>query len=387
VPITVLLDRVFGLERCRQDILDAPSTTSTQMFAAARRLLEMCNSDGTVPFSILARYAFVALTLLKSLRAVGAIDDDDVEQFARAVPTVAGEYSSDMREFSRGTISRETMVARYGHLRPNSYQITSPSYASAPERFFVSLAESSPQEASASPVEILSRRADGIDRALKTAGLDFDHRQLAEFASAAIGARERAKFEFTKSLSLALEKIAEGGQMMGLDRDTISHLPVEMLLRLATESNGRAMASHLRRNASFNQKRWNITKALRMPDLIRGEDDVSAFQYPEGQPNFVTRRRIVAPALRLEDSTPGDSLDGKIVMIQAADPGFDWIFAYNVAGLVTQFGGVASHMAIRAMEFNLPAAIGCGASLFHRLSKASAIDLDCANRKVVPVNG
>jgi hypothetical protein len=41
-------------------------------------------------------------------------------------------------------------------------------------------------------------------------------------------------------------------------------------------------------------------------------------------------------------------------------------------------------MAIRAMEFGIPAAIGCGPSLFGRLAKTEVITLDCDGRKVVP---
>ena len=71
-------------------------------------------------------------------------------------------------------------------------------------------------------------------------------------------------------------------------------------------------------------------------------------------------------------------MTGRIVIIERADPGFDWIFTQNIAGLVTKFGGANSHMAIRCAELNLPAAIGCGEQIFDRLLKASAIELDCS---------
>ncbi len=385
--ISARLGSVMGLESARRRLLAQPGDP-IRAFASARALLERCRTDGVVPFAVLARYAFVALALLRSLRAVGALGEDDVESFMRAVPTVAGEFSRDIRAFACGRVPRDVMIARYGHLRPSTYQITSPCYAAAPDLFFATrqgadtlVCEQDPAE----PIAILERRAAAVDRALAAAGLEFDHRQLAGFAAAAISGRERAKFEFTKNLSFALERIAEGGAFLGLDRETMAHLPVETILRLATDGHGKAEISQLRRNASFNEKKWRITKALRMPDLILGESSVGSFKYPEGQPNFITRHRVVAPAAVVEGMPRGD-LSGKIVLIQAADPGFDWIFSYRLAGLVTQFGGVASHMAIRAMEFDLPAAIGCGASLFNQLAKAATIELDCANRKIVPAN-
>ena len=75
-----------------------------------------------------------------------------------------------------------------------------------------------------------------------------------------------------------------------------------------------------------------------------------------------------------------DSIFNKIVLLEKADPGFDWIFSKNISGLITKFGGAASHMAIRCAEFGIPAAIGCGDILYNRLKTAKVVDLDCNNK-------
>ena len=75
-------------------------------------------------------------------------------------------------------------------------------------------------------------------------------------------------------------------------------------------------------------------------------------------------------------------LAGKIVLIENADPGYDWLFSRNIGGLITMYGGVNSHMAIRAAEFGLPSAIGVGELLFGELASAEVIFLDCENRKI-----
>ena len=53
-----------------------------------------------------------------------------------------------------------------------------------------------------------------------------------------------------------------------------------------------------------------------------------------------------------------------------------------IKGLITKYGGVASHMAIRAAEFQVPAAIGCGESIFAGVEGARVIDLDCESESV-----
>ena len=74
-----------------------------------------------------------------------------------------------------------------------------------------------------------------------------------------------------------------------------------------------------------------------------------------------------------------DLLKNNIVAIENADPGFDWIFSKRIKGLITKYGGVNSHMAIRCAEFGIPAAIGCGEQRFESLLSKDKIILDCGS--------
>jgi len=75
-------------------------------------------------------------------------------------------------------------------------------------------------------------------------------------------------------------------------------------------------------------------------------------------------------------------LEGKIVIIQQADPGYDWLFLRQIAGLITVYGGANSHMAIRTAEFGLPAAIGIGEVTYEHIRGARSIMLDCESRQL-----
>ena len=72
----------------------------------------------------------------------------------------------------------------------------------------------------------------------------------------------------------------------------------------------------------------------------------------------------------------------KIVLIESADPGFDWIFTHKIKGLITKYGGSASHMTIRANEFNIPAAIGCGDQIFNKAKNSNIIELNCSEKYI-----
>ena len=50
-------------------------------------------------------------------------------------------------------------------------------------------------------------------------------------------------------------------------------------------------------------------------------------------------------------------------------------FGKQISGLITMYGGANSHMAIRAAEFGLPAAIGVGEKQYNKLVNSSLIEL------------
>ncbi len=105
---------------------------------------------------------------------------------------------------------------------------------------------------------------------------------------------------------------------------------------------------------------------------------------PLGSPNFITGKRITAPVRLLHVNEVPD-LEGEIVLIESADPGFDWIFSRQIGGLITKYGGANSHMAIRCAEFDLPAAIGCGERMFDLVAHEHKVELNCAARTIKPV--
>jgi hypothetical protein len=341
--------------------------------------LHDCRRLGLVPFSILARCTFVAMSYLRGFARTGVIDDAQYQDFLRAIPTVAGTIAEDIGR----DLPVADLVARYGHLRPNSYEITSPNYAADPERFLrTPLTQPSNLHSDRLARDVLGASARQIEKSLSDVGLDVPFDALIDFLVAAIAGRERAKFEFMKSLDAVLECTAKLGELLEFDRNQLSFLPVEDLLRLSTNSFTRADRAQLRRTVTFHEKRWAATRAIRLPDLVCYAKDVLAFRSEAWRANFVTRTCVSGRAFWLDDMDPRPDLAGAIVITRAADPGYDWIFAHGIAGLVTQYGGVASHMAIRAAEFGLPAAIGCGALTIDSLRGARMIELDCAAERV-----
>ena len=120
------------------------------------------------------------------------------------------------------------------------------------------------------------------------------------------------------------------------------------------------------------KSRFMITRSLILPPLITREIDIDYFQLQAQQPNFITLKQVTAHVVYLASNSTAlpENLAGAIVVLTNADPGFDWLFIHDIAGLVTLYGGCNSHMAIRAAELGLPAVIGTGEVLFQQCANA-----------------
>lgn len=335
-------------------------------------LLEDCKRYGTLPFAGLARAGFIAIQLLRSLVAVGVLSQDDSNAFMGSLDTVSGTLGRDLAQ-----LGRTTFLAKYGHLRPGTYDILSPRYDEAPDRYFDWSRPPAEHKLCAPRFSLSLGQMRDISRLLKEHGLEHDIVGLFDFLKGGIEGREYAKFVFTRSLSDAISLFRDLGSQYGFTAEDMSYASIHTIQDIYTSS---ADPQEII-GASIEQGRTAHarTRKILLPPLITGPDDVWAFHMPPCEPNFITRNSAVGP---VRSHGEKDKLDGSIVLIPNADPGFDWIFAHRIAGFVTAYGGANSHMAIRAGEMGLPAVIGAGESLFARWSAAERLQIDCANRLV-----
>lgn len=159
----------------------------------------------------------------------------------------------------------------------------------------------------------------------------------------------------------------------------MSHIPLDSLLDIVTTSNEGSIEERLRKVAETEAELHAISAAIRLPQVLFDEAGVHVVPFQVSHPNFITHKKITAACVCLIAGQTAPDLTGKIVLIENADPGFDWIFSQQIGGLITKYGGANSHMAIRCAEFGIPAAIGCGEQRFEVFLKANQILLDCTS--------
>lgn len=356
----------------RQYINDSAITDLDKSYA----LLDDCKNYGTLAFSHAARAGFVAKTLLNSLVQSEGLSKERRADFMCSFDTVAGQFERDKARFSAGQITLGELIDQYGHLRPGTYEITTPAYWELPEHYLIPK-EAKQIETQSLGMEFTDDELLAMDSLLEQIDPDLTTSAFIDYLIRATQERERVKFEFTKSLSKALDHLVKWGNAIGLTRDEVSYLSYAEIESIKLN---RLIPDDLPEIIEKRKADYQITKAIELPSLISDASIFYGFEQHSSLPNYIGLNRVIAEVASL--SNENTNLRGKIVMIPQADPGYDWLFGHDIAGLITQFGGANSHMAIRSAEIGLPAAIGVGAKLYESLLVANKLELDCLGQRL-----
>jgi len=312
---------------------------------------------------------------LKSLQSKGKFGNDFYDNFINSINTPLTDIQNDVLDLKNKRVSKQTFFKKYGHLRPGTYDITQDRYDKN-NTFFSDI---------------------NFNKKIKSTRVQFNKKIVSElllkhleiesnidlfhFIRQAIMKRERLKFEFTKNLSDLLELIAEAGSIIGFTRTELSNIDISTIIKSKNLSKIKLQKTW-NKKIELQKKKKFFYDLLTLPEIIFSVNDFSIITAQISKPNFITNKKITGHLLAFRKNIITGTIKNKILLIENADPGFDWIFTKNPAGLITKYGGVASHMSIRCAEVGLPAAIGCGESFFNKLLSSSKIQLDCKNQQI-----
>lgn len=371
------------LKELQEENLNKKLVTPFSISDHINTLKNQCVKYGTIPFSITARHGFIAESLLRSAVACGAINEDRIKAFKRSVKTISTELSNDFYEVCNDKLDEQKFMQKYGHLRPNSYDILSPCYKNRPD-----LLDGDPRKPSEHEVFQLSKQErENLNILLKDHGFDrIDADDIFEYASKAIKGREYQKFIFTKHLSAIIEYITEWGGLIGFAKKDLAMLTLDDVRSVLFEPITKDLKAFFKRRIKKAKKSYNVANSFKLNYLIRSRRDVYIAPMQRSAPNFIGNKRLEGKIVFLNPFIKEiPDLEGKIICIEGADPGYDWIFSRKIGGLITKFGGANSHMAIRCAEYDLPAAIGCGEQPFNKVIKAGRVLLNCQGKRLEPI--
>ncbi len=343
----------------------------------AENLLSDCRNFGTIPFSLMARIAFIGTAFLKSSVSQGYVSKKSIDRFMNSLDTPLSNFQGDLIKFYDNKITKKQFLEKYGHLRPGTYDITVDRYDK--ENPFLNDIKFRNIKASRNS-EHDFKKIVGI---LKSENFMISFNDLFSFIRNSLTMRENLKFEFTKNLSDALELIADAASDLGFSREDVAHLDINTIFSSYSIHTQPKLKSFWKKKIERNKHLSEVNDRLVLPSIIFSENDFELIQYYFAKPNYITEKSITAKIINLDISKTSYEIENKIILLEHADPGYDWLFARNPAGLITKYGGVASHMSIRCSEVGLPAAIGCGEIIFDAIYHASKVLLDCKNQQII----
>lgn len=353
-----------------------------------KHLLDTCKELGSLAFAIVARHAFIAESLLRSAVTSAALTHERLIEFKRSIHTITSTMINEYALACNTVSLRDTFLAKYGHLRPGTYEVTSKRYDERHD-LFANESTTLPSQSEQTHFTLTKAERDNLNQLLNDHQLEtINADKLLDYAKLAIAEREHVKFIFTRALSNALAMLVEWGSQNGISRDDLSYLEWSEIVKSLSHPIMDDPDRHYIAQADVARKKYSACHAFKLAHLISAPRDIYVATQNRSKPNFVGLQHTIGQPIFLDsNSATSIELQDKIVCIQNADPGFDWIFTKKPAALVTQFGGANSHMAIRCTELGLPAAIGCGEQIFERIITARTIEINCEQKIIRPLHG
>ena len=341
------------LDRNNEIILDAFSKLDDSFQYLDKENIKFVRDNMALPFTHHSRLGFVYFAQLNNFLKNGVINEEEKQNLLLSVNSISTKMKQDAYRVKTGDISLNDFLIIYGHVRAGNYNLSSSNLKSNIS-FAESLINTSNEPIPSEPLKIDIFKK--IDDYFNLNKISYTSENWVEMFQLAVSTRENSKFYYTKGIDGILNEIEEKDIS---DRELFQLLDFEY-----NDMN------------TFNQK---IEDTL-MPDVITSSDDFYAYEEMNKDGNYIGQGTVTGEILFLDGiENNRNNLDNKIIVIPAADPGWDWIFNYKIKSLITEFGGPNSHMAIRCAEHNIPAILGIGEKNFSAILNSKNLVVDFSN--------
>ena len=342
-------------------------------------LISDCKRFGTLSFAGIARCAFISKSILDSLLKTKLISNKDLENFYLSLNTISKKINHDYY-ISKKKNSFKKFLLDYGHLRPSTYSILTKNYEKNFRNYF-SNESKEPFLKNKNKFRFDKKKINKINKIFKKNSLEFNFEQFINFAKKSIEQREYSKLIFTKSINEIFINLENLANETDIDVKKFQHLDIDIILKSFNNLEQERLRKIISRNISINEKSYKFSQFILSPDVITDKKDFYIFQNISSKENYISKETQIGEIIELNKISNFKLVSNKFVLIENADPGYDFLFSYNIKGLVTKYGGSNSHMAIRCMELGLPAIIGVGDRVYKDFARSKKVYIDCNNKK------
>ena len=160
--------------------------------------------------------------------------ETDVENFMRSFSTVTTDFLNDQVLLKNKQLSYKDFLNKYGHLRAGTYDIKSNNYSKMNKKILVN--DDVAHIIKHTKFVLSHNKKIKIQKLLNKKMINLNVDQLFEYIENSIKSREYAKFIFTKSINIILEKITSFAKVKKIQIKEIENLSIDQLMNLSISS-------------------------------------------------------------------------------------------------------------------------------------------------------
>ena len=121
---------------------------------------------------------------------------------------------------------------------------------------------------------------------------------------------------------------------MILNIEDLSFLKINRIMEMYFNLDTHKNVSFLKKHIAENKKIYNSNKKIYLPDVIKDIKDIFVQIKNYDKINFISDKNITSDIIKFSKENIKKSYKNKIVCIENADPGYDFLFNKGIDGLV-----------------------------------------------------
>ena len=198
------IDKIENLKLKQHSIASSKKNSIENIFF----LINDCKDYGTLPFSGIARCAFVGTKILRTLVKNKILTLNDYNLFFESINNVQKEINNSLLNRKKENIFKE-----FGHLRPMTYSITSQNYKEGFKNYFNKNLKLKKQK-----FKITKEKIAKINKIFKKNNIQCTAINFFKFAKDAIFYREYSKLIFSRSIDLVFKELIKLGSKINIKK-------------------------------------------------------------------------------------------------------------------------------------------------------------------------
>ncbi len=252
---------------------------------------ENCKKFGTLPFAGLARCGFIAIELIESFVRGKIMTSEEKNSFLNSINTISSDIVNDNLK-----LRKTEFLDKYGHIRPNSYEITSLNYRAGYNRYFKKIDEKIIKKRK---YKFSASQKQKISKFIKKFNTEIKFDEFIKFIKDSIKLREYSKFIFMKSIDLIFENLNKFAKKYKIPLSDLSYLKINDITDFYYNLNSGNTLTIIKKMIKDNKKEYSKNFYIDLPDVIINPKDIYVVNIPKENPNYITSKECEGNLIEL----------------------------------------------------------------------------------------